>query len=553
MADKFSISPTEIHRLQGQISRLEHDFVSVEEPLEIQLLIDGQATPKSISITMRTPGNDLALATGFLYTEGIIRNGSDIQSFHADTDPNGNRICLEIDPNISLDLSKLERHFYTTSSCGVCGKASMDAVQQHCWVELPKTHWKVSPSTIYSLPDSLRAQQANFQQTGGIHGCALFDLQGKLIHSAEDVGRHNALDKLIGYFLLHTENGLPLSDKLNASDPLNPVGELPEVPFSNNGIESAAICELPKVPFSNNSIESSAICELPKVPFSNDSIESSAICEVNADSKLSIAADRLARATLLEDNSELFSESEHSEVPISNTHFTSSANCELPEVPFSNNGIELSANCELPKVPFSNDSIESSAICEVNADSKQSIAADRLARATLLEDNSELFTESELPEVPVSNTHFTSAANCELSEVPFSNNGIESSAICELPKVPFSNNGIESSAICELNATLKKSTFQNVTIREPEITTRTAATVPSIPLSEHILLLSGRISFELVQKAAMAGIRFIAAVGAPSSLAIDLAEDMGITLVGFLRGDKCNIYTHPHRINVNSS
>jgi FdhD protein len=394
MADKFSISPTEIHRLQGQISRLEPDFVSVEEPLEIQLLIDGQATPKSISITMRTPGNDLALATGFLYTEGIIRNGSDIQSFHTNTDPNGNRICLEIDPNISLDLSKLERHFYTTSSCGVCGKASLDAVQQNCWVELPKTQWKVSPSTIYSLPDSLRAQQANFQQTGGIHGCALFDLQGKLIHSAEDVGRHNALDKLIGYFLLHTENGLPLSDKLNAGDPLNPVGELPEVPFSNN-------------------------------------------------------------------------------------------------------------------------SIESSAICEVNADSKQSIAADRLARATLLEDNSELFSESELPKVPISNTHFTSSANCEL------------------------------------NATLKKSTFQNVTFGEPEITTRTAATVPSIPLSEHILLLSGRISFELVQKAAMAGIRFIAAVGAPSSLAIDLAEDMGITLVGFLRGDKCNIYTHPHRININ--
>lgn len=347
MADKFSISPTEIHRLQGRISRLEPDFVSVEEPLEIQLLIDGQATPKSVSITMRTPGNDLALATGFLYTEGIIRNGSDIQSFHTDTDPNGNRICLEIDPNISLDLSKLERHFYTTSSCGVCGKASMDAVQQNCWVELPKTQWKVSPTTIYSLPDSLRAQQANFQQTGGIHGCALFDLQGKLIHSAEDVGRHNALDKLIGYFLLHTENGLPLSDKLNAGDPLNPVGELPEV-------------------------------------------------------------------------------------PISNTHFTSSANCEL-------------------------------------------------------------------------------------------------------------------------NATLKKSTFQKVTFGEPEITTRTAAAVPCIPLSEHILLLSGRISFELVQKAAMAGIRFIAAVGAPSSLAIDLAEDMGITLVGFLRGDKCNIYTHPHRISINPS
>ncbi|MBM3438835.1 MAG: hypothetical protein FJX91_06855 [Bacteroidetes bacterium] len=347
MADKFSISPTEIHRLQGQISRLEPDFVSVEEPLEIQLIFGGQTAPKSISITMRTPGNDFHLAAGFLFTEGIIQDGSDIQTIHSNTDPNGNRICLEIDPNVSLDLSKIERHFYTTSSCGVCGKASLKAVQQQCQIELPKTHWKVLPSMIYSLPDSLRAQQANFQQTGGIHGCALFDLSGNLIFSAEDVGRHNALDKLIGYFLLHTENGLPFSDKLNAGDPLNPTGELPEVPISNNSIES--------------------------------------------------------------------------------------------------------------------------------------------------------------------------------------------------------------SANCKLNTTLKKSTFQKVTFGEPEITTRTAATVPSIPLSEHILLLSGRISFELVQKAAMAGIRFIAAVGAPSSLAIDLAEDMGITLVGFLRGDKCNIYTHPHRINSNPS
>jgi FdhD protein len=174
-----------------------------------------------------------------------------------------------------VDLAKLERHFYTTTSCGVCGKASMDAVKRQCNIELPKTQWKVSTHTLYSLPDALRQQQSNFQQTGGIHGCALFDLAGNLIHSAEDVGRHNALDKLIGQCILNT---------------------------------------------------------------------------------------------------------------------------------------------------------------------------------------------------------------------------------------------------------------------------------PTIPLYDQIIMLSGRISFELVQKAAMAGVRFITAVGAPSSLAIDLAEEMGITLVGFLRGEKCNVYTHPHRV-----
>jgi FdhD protein len=184
---------------------------------------------------------------------------------------------------VSVDLVKLERHFYTTSSCGVCGKTSMEAVEQQCNIELPKTQWKIEPRILYTLPSILRAQQSNFDQTGGIHGCGLFDLGGNLIHTSEDVGRHNALDKLIGHFVLSS-----------------------------------------------------------------------------------------------------------------------------PE-----------------------------------------------------------------------------ASN-------------------------------------------------------------------QIPLCNHILLLSGRISFELVQKAAMAGIRFIAAVGAPSSLAIDLAEEMGITLIGFLRGERCNIYTHTQRVEINS-
>lgn len=276
MSDKFSISPTEVHRLEGQKLSLQPDFVAVEEPLEIKLLVGDSTAAQPISVTMRTPGNDESLALGFLFTEGIIKHGNDVQSIHVAEDPSGNALTVQLKSHVTVDLAKLERHFYTTSSCGVCGKASLEAVQQQCNIELPKTQWKVPSQVLYSLPDSLRNQQANFAQTGGIHGCALFDLDGHFILSAEDVGRHNALDKLIGH-------------------------------------------------------------------------------------------------------------------------------------------------------------------------------------------------------------------------------------------------GISS--------------------------------MPTIPLSNHILMLSGRISFELVQKAAMAGIRFIAAVGAPSSLAIDLAEDMGITLVGFLRGERCNIYTHPHRVN----
>lgn len=276
MSDKFSISPTEVHRLEGQKLSLQPDFVAVEEPLEIKLLQGDSPVAKPISVTMRTPGNDESLALGFLFTEGIIQHGSDVEKIHTAEDPSGNTLTVQLKSHISVDLAKLERHFYTTSSCGVCGKASMDAVKQQCNIELPKTQWKVPSQVLYSLPDSLRKQQANFAQTGGIHGCALFDLDGNFIRSAEDVGRHNALDKLIGQCILNTS---------------------------------------------------------------------------------------------------------------------------------------------------------------------------------------------------------------------------------------------------------------------------------TIPLNDQIVMLSGRISFELVQKAAMAGVRFITAVGAPSSLAIDLAEDMGITLVGFLRGERCNIYTHPHRVN----
>ena len=201
MSDKFSISPTEIQRTDGTKAWTQPDFVVVEEPLEIKLIIGSSPDEKPLSITMRTPGNDVNLAVGFLFSEGIIKNRQELDHITQGNDPNGNVIIAKLQPHVSVDLVKLERHFYTTSSCGVCGKTSMEAVEQQCNIELPKTQWKIEPNILYTLPDTLRAQQSNFDQTGGIHGCGLFDLLGNLIHTSEDVGRHNALDKLIGHLL----------------------------------------------------------------------------------------------------------------------------------------------------------------------------------------------------------------------------------------------------------------------------------------------------------------------------------------------------------------
>lgn len=307
MSTKLSISPTEITRLEHGNSLATNDFVAVEEPLEIRLTGANLEpnTEKNVAITMRTPGNDVELALGFLFTEGIISSAQDIISTQESADQSS--ITIELHDSVVVDLDSMERHFYTTSSCGVCGKASIDAVQVKCKIALPQTQWKVDADVIFRLPDALRNAQASFEHTGGIHGCALFQRNGEIIATAEDVGRHNALDKLIGGWL-------------------------------NGNIE-------------RRNLSTSAM------------------------------------------------------------------------------------------------------------------------------------------------NHNTDRTNGE---------------------------------------------------------TKPTKTIETQNLADYILLLSGRISFELVQKAAMAGIRMIAAVGAPSSLAIDLAEELGITLVGFLRGERCNIYTHSQRVETQS-
>lgn len=187
------------------------DNVAVEEPLEISISALRASPPianKSISITMRTPGNDEDLATGFLFTEGIIVSADQITT----TKSESNSILFQLNDAEGLDLSKLERHFYTSSSCGVCGKASIEAIKTECRLPPSPSEFQINKSLILSLPSILMQQQRIFNNTGGIHAAALFDLSGKLLALREDVGRHNALDKLIGHSL--RQGQFPLGEHL---------------------------------------------------------------------------------------------------------------------------------------------------------------------------------------------------------------------------------------------------------------------------------------------------------------------------------------------------
>jgi FdhD protein len=174
-----------------------NDELAVEEPLEIQLEYGKAKTRqvKSISVTMRSPGYDIELAIGFLYTEGIIQKKSDVQNAIS-IDANIVRIFLS--EMISPDLQKLERNFYTSSSCGVCGKSSIDAVHTITSLGSINAEFEIPGSLICQLPHLLQEQQNIFRQTGGMHASALFSVTGELLLIREDVGRHNALDKLIG-------------------------------------------------------------------------------------------------------------------------------------------------------------------------------------------------------------------------------------------------------------------------------------------------------------------------------------------------------------------
>lgn len=193
------------------------DWVAVEEPLEIRL---GYSTPSghtasSVSITMRTPGNDAELALGFLYTESIIHSPDDVTSVEhcgpaAPDTGNHNIVRVDLAPHVAVDLGRLQRHFYTTSSCGVCGKSSLDALRITGAEPLKPSPALFRKDTLISMPDALRSHQETFEQTGGLHAAAAFNSQGEILVVHEDVGRHNAVDKVIGTLL--RQNSLPANE-----------------------------------------------------------------------------------------------------------------------------------------------------------------------------------------------------------------------------------------------------------------------------------------------------------------------------------------------------
>lgn len=191
------------------VSQASGDLLAVEEPLEIRITY-GEAShrlSRNISVTMCTPGHAEELAAGFLFTEGIIRQQEDISSYQSSHQPGTHTVTIELVPAVSFDPKKIERHFYMSSSCGVCGKSSVDAVK-NIFSAPAADSILVNARVLTSLPSVLREKQEVFEQTGGLHASALFDLNGNLLLLREDVGRHNALDKLVGAMLM--EGKLPL-------------------------------------------------------------------------------------------------------------------------------------------------------------------------------------------------------------------------------------------------------------------------------------------------------------------------------------------------------
>ena len=195
--------------IKGKLENTE-DLISIEEPLEISLKFKDQEKwiTKSISITMRTPGHDEDLVRGFLFNEQIIQNVKDIDNIESFGDNVGqyniqNKILVTLNNSQNVNISKIKRDFLTNSSCGVCGKSSLDALEILKKDKTLKSNPKLSKDIIINSPSILRKNQSEFAKTGGIHASGLFSSDGSLISLREDVGRHNALDKLIGDSLIN--------------------------------------------------------------------------------------------------------------------------------------------------------------------------------------------------------------------------------------------------------------------------------------------------------------------------------------------------------------
>ncbi|GLY67173.1 formate dehydrogenase accessory sulfurtransferase FdhD [Amycolatopsis taiwanensis] len=199
-----------VRMLSPEGQRRRSDSLAAEEPLELR--VGG----KPLAVTMRTPGNDVELAHGFLLSEGVIGSSADVFSarYCDSVDDTGrntyNVLDIALADGVPPPDTGVERNFYTTSSCGVCGKAALDAVKLKTRFPPGKSPFAVTPEVLAGLPDALRAKQRVFASTGGLHAAALFSSDGTLLAVREDVGRHNAVDKVLGWALL--ENRVPLAD-----------------------------------------------------------------------------------------------------------------------------------------------------------------------------------------------------------------------------------------------------------------------------------------------------------------------------------------------------
>ena len=203
--------PIFLDREAHGVTNTVQDLVIVEEPMELQIT-QGDSLTRTISVTMRTPGQDFELALGYLLSEGVIRNVADVVDVRFCGPPSPDKgyqnvVQVELASDLAFDLERLQRNFYTTSSCGVCGKTSIEAIDAPL-SGVVESAFTISRERLRELPDRLQSWQTEFQRTGGLHAAATVDENGEIHRVREDVGRHNAVDKLIGSYLY--EDGEPL-------------------------------------------------------------------------------------------------------------------------------------------------------------------------------------------------------------------------------------------------------------------------------------------------------------------------------------------------------
>ena len=414
------------------------DLVSIEEPLEmvVRYKKENEWIDNSISITMRTPKNDEDLIVGLLFCEGIIQKISEIEKVESLGDKVGkfdlqNKIRVTLNNGENLDIKHLRRNFLTNSSCGVCGKTSMDSLEFICKTKINKDVPKIKNSLITKIPDLLRQSQSEFSKTGGIHASALFNKEGKPLVIKEDVGRHNALDKVIGHSLKNsifdTKNQFIACSGRLSFELVQKISEIQKVELLGDKVGKFDLQN--KIRVTLNSGENLDIKHLRRNFLTNSSC---GVCGKTSMDSLEIIC-------------------------------------------------KTKINKDVPK-------IENSLITEIP----------------------ELLRQSQSEFSKTGGIHASALFNKEGKALIIKEDVGRHNA---LDKV--------------IGHCLKNSIFDT---------------------KNQFIACSGRLSFELVQKTLMANIGLLMGVGAPTSLAIDLAKRFDMTLIGFVKSDSFNIYCGESRI-----